>query len=155
MIRTSQRQRWGDAVNYEPVALPPWWKDQMVELSCPAGLSPLANKPRHTAVAVKSGTRGWMTPRGAAKDQEKGLTPKFHSFTLVYVFTFTGSAVLRICSVSDPSLPEQNTGLLFLLDAGAWCSNSAEFSTGQTGSHTPKQQHNICLILSVLTPPQK
>ena len=50
-------------------------------------------------------------------------------------------------------------GLLFLVDAGARRSNSAKFSTEQTLSQTPKQQHNIWLIFKikqcVLMPAQK
>ena len=38
------------------------------------------------------------------------------------------------------------TGLLFLVDG---CSNSAEFSTEQTGSHTLQQQYNIRLLFKI------
>ena len=52
-------------------------------------------------------------------------------FTLAYVFNTSGSAALCICSGS--------------LDHSQ-CSNSAKFSTEQTGSHIKKQQHNICFL---------
>ena len=73
----------------------------------------------------------------------------------------TGPALLRhssamLCCVSAPSHLWQSgryqsryTGFLFLLDATAWRSNSAEFSTEQTGSHTLKKQHNIQLIFII------
>ena len=57
------------------------------------------------------------------------------------------------------ALRHKYTGLLFLADAGARCSNSAELSTEQLGSHAPKQQYDIRLLFkikhSVLTPAYK
>ena len=47
------------------------------------------------------------------------------------------AAPLHICTIA---------ALAVQTSARAWCSNSAEFDTEQTGSRTPKQQHNIWLF---------
>ena len=66
------------------------------------------------------------------------LRPKFETVNLAVFFLFVG--VLPCDSV----------------DVGAWCSNTAKFSTAQTGSHAPKQQYNIQIFFkikhSMLTP---
>ena len=47
------------------------------------------------------------------------------------------------------ALRSRYTGLLYLVDAGAQHSNSAEFSIEQTGSQAWKQQHNIRLLFKI------
>ena len=83
-------------------------------------------------------------------------------FTLVSVLTSSRSTALHICSVQllqSRILQNRYTGLLYLADVGARRSNSAEFSTEQTGSQAQKQQYNIWLLFkikhSVLTPAHK
>ena len=76
-------------------------------------------------------------------------------FTLVYVLTSTGSSVLHIWSVPPlvvQNPPEQIWRPSILVDAQR--SNSAKFSTEQTGNHTPKQSFSNEKP-SVLTPAQK
>ena len=96
-------------------------------------------------------------------------TPQFHQicvhcvaelilfFTLDNVLTSTRSAALRIYSRGLRQSGADRTSIS--ADAGAGCSNSAEFSTKQTGSHSLKQQYNIWLLFQikhfVLTPAHK
>ena len=72
------------------------------------------------------------------------VTAPLIGITLVYVLTFTVSAAYL--QISRTSIFGR-------------CSNSAQFSTKQTGSHTPKQQHNIRILFkikhSLLTQAQK
>lgn len=51
------------------------------------------------------------------------------TLALVYVVISTGSAALHVPAPAVWTLSEQIRRLLFLSDAGARCSNSAEFST--------------------------
>ena len=83
-------------------------------------------------------------------------------FTLVYVLISTRFGVLRICMSQlrqSEALQSRYTRPLFLADAGARRSNSAEFSTEQIGSQAWKQQYNIQLFFkikhSMLTPAHK
>ena len=75
-------------------------------------------------------------------------------FTLFSVLTSTRSAALGICSVQlgqSEALRNRYAGLLFLEDARAQHSNSAEFGTKQTVSHRNnniKQNKTLCVDVS-------